>query len=144
MNPRVRRRGKTIQQAHGATTESRSWQREESSNNGLATHSASDNTKSEHAMLAATARTTQTLAARATSRRTKNQTVAFRRHGPLRASQGGFRTRGGRLGGVHALGRQRRRCGRVRAAWALGLCVQSSVMSALLEIRIDNYHIGMC
>jgi len=37
-----------------------------------------------------------------------------------------------RLGGVHALGRQQRRCRRVRAAWVLGLCVQSSVMS-------DNY-----
>jgi len=52
----------------------------------------------------------------------------------LRASQGGLRTRGGRLqlGGVRALGRQRRRCGRVKAAWVLGLCVQSSVMR-------DNY-----
>jgi hypothetical protein len=37
-----------------------------------------------------------------------------------------------RLGGVRALGWLRRRCGRVRAAWVLGLCVQSSVMS-------DNY-----
>jgi hypothetical protein len=34
-----------------------------------------------------------------------------------------------RLGGVRALGRLRCRCGRVRAAWVLGLCVQSSVMS---------------
>jgi hypothetical protein len=36
----------------------------ETSTNGMATHSASDNTESEHAMLAAAARTTQTLAAR--------------------------------------------------------------------------------
>jgi hypothetical protein len=35
--------------------------------------------------------------------------------------------------------RQQCQCGRVRAAWVLGLCVQSSVMSALLEIRIGNY-----
>jgi hypothetical protein len=43
----------------------RRWRREKSSNNGLvATHAASDNTMSGHAMLAAAARTTQTLAAR--------------------------------------------------------------------------------
>jgi hypothetical protein len=73
-----------------------------------------------------------------------NQTVPFRLRDLLRASQGACVlvvvgcSWMARLSGVRVLGQQRRRCGRVRAAWVLGLCVQSSVMSALLEIRIDN------
>jgi hypothetical protein len=43
---------------------------QESSKNEMVTHSASDNTSSEHVMLAADVRTTQTLAARAISRQT--------------------------------------------------------------------------
>jgi hypothetical protein len=52
--------------------------REESSKNEMVTHSASDNTKSGHAMLAAAARMTQTLAARAIRRQTNGGLLASR------------------------------------------------------------------
>jgi hypothetical protein len=52
--------------------------REESSKNEMVIHSTSDNTKSEHAMLAAADRTTQTLAARAISRQTNGGLQASR------------------------------------------------------------------
>jgi hypothetical protein len=52
--------------------------REKSSNNGMVTLWASGNTESEHAMLAAAALTTQTLAARAISRQTNGGLQASR------------------------------------------------------------------
>jgi len=90
--------------------------REESSKNEMVTYSASDNTKSEHIMLAAAARTTQTLAARAIRRQTN---VGLQASRPVASESRGLARSWS----------ARRRCGRVRVAWVLGLCVQSSVMS---------------
>jgi hypothetical protein len=103
----------------------RCWRLEESSKNGMVTHSASNNTESGHAMPAAAARTTQTLAARATSRRTKRWPSGLAaccervKAACALVAVGSSCT--ARLGGVRAFGRQRRRCGRVRTAWVLGL-----------------------